>query len=350
MSEIAAGYPDLLANGPEALRANPWNRSHVEDASRPVSTQSRRCGRHGIAAHREAAESLATARRQLGAGDARAALAGLEEVLRRVPSAPIHADLERARQLRADQQAQEDRLRSLLHDASEAVARGQSETVLALAQEALRIDPQHAEARDFMARAERNLKAAEAERARQCEKLLDRARRAIQVEQLEEAERQLELAKQSGAALPDIAVVSTAITEARTARDKANAVVREVATELATARTEFQKGERPAALARLRALTVQYPSNAAAQTELARLLAEHSRLAAAERAAVEAERLAKAAADAMSLGDDATARQLADQALALAPGRELALRVRRRRAHGASARAQGPRGPGAPTL
>ena len=58
-----------------------------------------------------------------------------------------------------------------------------------------------------------DLAAAEAEKARNCERFLERARRALQLEDLDEADRQIQLAVQTGASNPEIAIVRTAVVE-----------------------------------------------------------------------------------------------------------------------------------------
>ena len=65
--------------------------------------------------------------------------------------------------------------------------------------------PQSPEARQLLTRVQQDLAAEETEKARRCERCLDRARRALQLEQLEEAERQLQLAVETGAVHDDIA-------------------------------------------------------------------------------------------------------------------------------------------------
>jgi tetratricopeptide (TPR) repeat protein len=149
----------------------------------------------------------------------------------------------------------------------------------------------------------------------------------LQLEQLEEAERQLELAAQTGAAHPDLPRLSVSVAEARAARDNADALIQEIAGEFARARADFQAGDRPAAIARLEALAGRHPASAAVQTELARLHIEDERLTAAERTLGDAERLAASAVEALSKGDNASAARLAEEALALVPSHELALRT-----------------------
>jgi len=326
LSGIAAGYSELHTNGTDALRFDPWHRHDVDEIHARIdavmSTWAPR-----IDTLRAAGEDLATAKRQLEGGDARGALAGLESVLRQVPSAGIQSLSEHARQILAEQQARDDRVTSLLREAADASANRRYDAAATLAREAVGVDPQSPEAREFLSRAEQDVRAAEAEKARQCERCLDRARRAMQLEQFEEAERQLQMARETGAAHPDISVVGAAIAEARTARDQADAVIQEIAGELARARGEFQEGGRPAALARLEALASRHPSSTAARAELVRLRAEDERLSAVERTSREAEQLAADAAEALAKNDEVTAARLAQEALKRVPSHELALRT-----------------------
>jgi tetratricopeptide (TPR) repeat protein len=149
----------------------------------------------------------------------------------------------------------------------------------------------------------------------------------LQFEQFDEAERQLMLATETGAVNADIAAVTAALNEARKAHDNAGALVQEISEELARARAEFQMGHRREAIARLEALESRYPSSMASNAELARLRAEDERLVAAERSQSEADRLAEEAAAALASGDASRATELAEQALALVPSHEPALRT-----------------------
>jgi tetratricopeptide (TPR) repeat protein len=189
------------------------------------------------------------------------------------------------------------------------------------------VQPDNIEARQYLTRVQQEVAAAETEKARRCERYLARARRALHLEQFDEAERQLQAAIETGAANADIALVTAALNEARTARDSADALVKEIATELAQARAEFQDGNRPAAIARLEALDSRYPSSAAVTTELTRLRTEDQRLDAAERATVDADRLAAEAEQALAKSDFAEARRLAEEALTALPSHERALRT-----------------------
>jgi tetratricopeptide (TPR) repeat protein len=218
-------------------------------------------------------------------------------------------------------------VRTLLAEATTAQANGRLHAALALVEEAVSVHPQSAEARTLLERLQRDAAAAELEKARRCERCLARARRALQLEQFGEAEHQLQLATETGATNADIAVVMTALNEARAARDSAGAQLQEIGAELASARAEFQQGRRREAIARLEALEARYPSSTAAQSELARLRDEDERLVAADQSQSEADRLAGEAAGALSNGDDALALELAEQALRLVPSHEGALRT-----------------------
>ncbi|MGH9370970.1 MAG: protein kinase domain-containing protein, partial [Vicinamibacterales bacterium] len=326
ITEIGAGYPEVLANGSGALRSGSWHRVDIEEISSRVSSVAAACEPR-IAALHTARNALSTATSQLEAGSARAALAGFESVLRQVPSAAIQPLVDRARAVAAEQQARGERLRSLLAEAANARGSGRLDAAHALVKQALAVHPQSVEARDLLTRVEHDLAAAETEKARQCERCLERARRALQVEQLDEAERQLRLAAETGAVNADITIVRAALTEARTARHAADAATQEIARELARARSEFQEGNRSAAILRLEALASRHQASTASKAELARLRAEDERLAGLERAFSEAERLAADAAAAFGKGDADVAIRLAEEALALVPSHELALRT-----------------------
>src|SRR4029453_7433237 len=264
-----------------------------------------------IADLRGAGADLAAGKSSLENGDPRGALDSFERVLRRVPSAAVQQLIDRARGVAADQQARERRGRSLLAEAADARAQGRLDAALALANQALLIHPDHAEARQFSGRLRQELAAAEAERARNCERFLERARSALQLENLDEAERQMQLAVQTGSSNPEIAIVRTALVEARTAREKADAQVEEVGSQLALARNEFQIGERTLAIKRLEMLALRHPSSTALQVELERLRKEHEKLGAAEQTQSDADRLAIEAAAALEKGDAQTATRLA---------------------------------------
>jgi serine/threonine-protein kinase len=326
LAEIGADYPDLLTHGAGALRSGQRYRKDVDIIAGRIAAV-KTAWEPRIASLRGAAADLTTATSHLEAGDARAALAGFERVQRRVPSAPIEALAERARQLVAEQQAREGKLRSLLAEANDALNSGRLDAAHTLAIHATEVDAQSADAHQLLKRVQHELAAAELEKRRKCARCLERARRALQFEQLDEAEQQLQLAVDTGAAHADIALVRAAIAEARSARDAADQLTQEIARELASARAEFREGERAAALARLEALSSRHPSSAAARAELLRLRAEDERLIAAKRAADDAETLAEQAAAALGRGDAKGAMQLADQALALVPSHEMALRT-----------------------
>ena len=325
VSHIAAGYPELLREGTDALRFNPWHRQDVNEIFARINNITSTWVPR-VEMLRAAAGDVETATNHLNTGNGRGALAHLEAVQRQVPSAGIQPLLDRARQLLAEQQARDDRVTSLLGEARDAGADRRYDAAVTLVREALGLDAENSEARELLSQVERHAKAAVAEKARQCERSLERARRALQLEQFEEAERQLQIARESGAVHPNISVVGAALAEARSARDKANAVIQEIATELAGARGEFQEGLRTNALARLEALATRHPSSTAAQAELVRLRAEDERLSALERA-VRPDQLAADAADALTKNDDVTAARLAKEALARVPVHELALRT-----------------------
>jgi serine/threonine-protein kinase len=326
VSEIGTGYPQFLSSGVDALRSGQWYRTDVEEIGRRVTTINS-AWEQRIVSLRSATDELSSATSQLEAGNARAALAAFEMVLRQVPTAAIQPLLDRAREMAADQQAREDSLRTLLAEAADARSGGRLTAALALVEQAVAVEPQSLEAGQFLRRLQQDLAIAEAEKARRCERCLDRARRALQVEQFEEVERQLQLAVETGATNTDIAMVRAALIEARSTRDSTDALIQEIAGELAQARVEFQKGSRSAAIARLEALEARYPSSTVSNTELGRLRTEDHRLAAVERAVTEADRLAAEAAAALAGGDDAAAIRLADEALGLVPSQELALRT-----------------------
>jgi eukaryotic-like serine/threonine-protein kinase len=326
LAAIGAGYPRLSSSGAEALRAGEWFRRDIDEIDRrigPIVT----AWEQRIADLRAAGVDLTAAKSLLEGGNARAALDSFQRVLRLVPAASIQPLMDRARVSAARQQEQDDRVRSLLAEAAEAREHGRLDAALALASQALAIQPDNIEARQFSARARQDLAAAEAEQERICERCLDRARRALQLEQLDEAERQIQLAAQTRSTNPEIAIVRAAIGDARTARENADALVEEVGSQLALARNEFQNGERTLAIKRLEALAVRHPSSAALRVELDRLRAAHHRLGAAEQTHSEANRLAEDAAGALEKRDAAAATRLAEEALALMPSHESAMRT-----------------------
>ncbi len=326
LSEIAAGYPQLLARGADALRSGEWLRRDIEEIDRrivPIVA----AWEQRIADLRGAGADLAAGKSSLENGDAREALDRFESVLRRVPSAAVQQLIDRARGVAADQQARDDRVRSLLAEAADARAHGRLDAALALANQALLIHPDHGEARQFSGRLRQELAAAEAEKARNCERFLERARSALQLENLDEAERQMQLAVQTGSSNPELAIVRTALVEARTAREKADALAEEIGSQLALARNEFQIGERTLAIKRLEMLALRHPSSTALRVELERLRTEHEKLGAAEQTQSDADRLATEAAAALEKGDAQTATRLAEEALARMPSHEGALRT-----------------------
>jgi tetratricopeptide (TPR) repeat protein/predicted Ser/Thr protein kinase len=326
LAQIASTYPHLQANGADSLRSGQWHRRDVDEVAKRTGAIAGEWETR-VDGLRAALGDLGTATECLARGDAHAALAAFERVQNRVPSAAIAPLMDRARHRVAEQQARDERVRSLLAEADTASAGARFEAALALVNEALAAHPESLQAKHALDRVQGDLAAAEANRIRQCERCLDRARRALQANELEEAERQLQLALETGAANPDIATVRTALSEARTARETAGALVQEIAGELALARGEFQGGKRDAAIERLQSLTVRHPSSGAAAEELARLRAEHDRLTAAERTLGEADVRSADAASALDRGELEIAVRLAEEALELLPSHEMALRT-----------------------
>jgi eukaryotic-like serine/threonine-protein kinase len=329
VSELRTAHPHIIASGAssaDSLRHGRWHRVDIEDITARIDAIAT-ASEARLTALRAACIDLEKATALLEAGNPRAALAGFEKVLQHAPTAAITPLVDRAGQLAAEQQAREDRVRSLLTEATEARANGRLQAALALVEEAVVVQPDNVEARHYLTRVQQEFAAAEAEKARRCERYLARARRALQLEQFDEAERQLQAAIETGAPNADITMITAALSDARSARDSADALVQEIARELAQARAEFQSGDRSGALARLTGLETRYPTSAAVTSELTRLRAEDERLGSAERASVDADRLAEEAAQALASNDFASATRLAEQALDLLPSHEAALRT-----------------------
>ncbi len=131
VSEIASGYPDILANGVRALRSGQCHRSDVEEVARRIGALTA-AWEPRVAALRAARSDLSAATSQLEAGNARAALAGFDIVLRQVPSAAIQPLVDRAQEVAAEQQERDDRLRGLLVEAADARRGGRLQAALAL--------------------------------------------------------------------------------------------------------------------------------------------------------------------------------------------------------------------------
>jgi serine/threonine-protein kinase len=326
LSEIYAAFPGLKAHGAVAFRMVRWNREDVQDAGNRIAAALEVLERR-VAARRSARTELSSATRHLDEGNARAALSGFENVLRLAPSAPVQPLIARAQEAIATEEARDARVKNLLAEATAAQANGRLHAALTLVEEAVKVHPHNVDARTLLARLQKDAAAAELEKARRCERFLARARRALQLEQFGEAERQLELAAETGASNADIAIVTSALKEARTAHDNAGALVQEISQELARARAEFQDGQRREATSRLEALATRHPSSAAVQAELSRLREEDERMTKVEQSQAEADRLASEAAAALASGDDTIAMRLADEALRLMPSHEGALRT-----------------------
>jgi tetratricopeptide (TPR) repeat protein len=326
LAQLGDGYPDLVAHGAEALRNGQWYRVDVDEIARRVAAV-RKDLEPRVATLRTAAQELAAATSQLEAGDARAALVGLDRVLRRVPAANLDSLVARTRKDAAEQQARDDKVRSLLVEAASAHGQGRLQTAQTLAEHALSVDAHNRQARDFLLQVQLDIAVAEADKARRCERCIERARSALKDGHLEEAERQVQLAVDTGSPHPDIATLGAAVAEAKLARDHADAWIEEIAREIALARSEFQTVDRKAAIARLEALVSKHASSAAAKGELARLQSEAQRLETVERKNAEAERLAESAAQSLANGDPQTAAELADRALELVESQQLALKT-----------------------
>jgi tetratricopeptide (TPR) repeat protein len=214
-----------------------------------------------------------------------------------------------------------------LRDSAAARAEGRLDVAVSLAREAIKAHPGNPEARQSLAQAERDLAASQATRSHQCQQCVDRARRALQSDDLDAAERFLQLARKTGVGHPDLASVSALVAAERHTRDTAAALIGDLSAEFARARQEFRENKRAAAISRIEALAARHPSEAAPKLEAERLRAEDERLSLAERSRHEAERFASMAADAMARDDDVAAIRLAEEALALVPGLEVALRT-----------------------
>ena len=326
LSAMAADYPELALRGAAALRSGLWHRRDVDGIAgriRAMTTASQ----PRVAGLQSAAAQFRTAARQLEAGEAEAALAGFERVQRQVPSAGIRTPVERARRMVAEHRRRDDAVRSLIAQAVDAGMNGRLDAARAFAREATLVHPESVEAQRALREADQALAAAEIEKRRAAELSLGLARRALLFDELDEADRQLELARESGVVHAEIPPLITALAAARQARSDADAATEEIARELAAARVDFRDGRRAGALSRLDALMARHPSSAEAQACTARLRAGHARLTAAERAFVDAGRLASRAEEALRMRDDAAATRLAEEALNLVPSQEMALRV-----------------------
>ena len=325
-SEIAAGYPVLATGGADALKTAVWTRQAVDLIGARIS---------GIAAAAEARLStlraavgtLVVAQASLAQSDGEAALAALRRVEQAVPTAALKPLIDQAGDLIAKRRAREDRVRVLLEDAATAKSAGRIEAAIALTREVVELEPENAGAAQLLARLEQERVAADADRVRRCERALERSRRAIQVGELDEAERQVALAEEAGVSSSDVAAVRTRLAQAKSARDDAEAQIQEIAAGLSQARTAFDAGERAAAVQQLEDLAARYPASPALKAELERLRSLHKRHLDAETSALDADKLAAQAAEALARDDLDTALATSEQALALVPGHAQALRV-----------------------
>ena len=131
IAEIGPGFPRLESSGIDAVRSGSWHRGDLQEIDRRSKAVIARWEQQ-IAAHRNARSELTEAKRLLEAGNTREALAAFESVLRQVPDAPVQPLVTRAREAVAEEQARDDRLRSLLAEATAAQTTGRLQAALAL--------------------------------------------------------------------------------------------------------------------------------------------------------------------------------------------------------------------------
>ena len=221
----------------------------------------------------------------------------------------------------------EARVHSLVAEARVAERRGDWPAVADLCARVLAIQPQMADARVLASKARVALEAAAEVRARQVQKLLGQAGKAIQTAQFADADRLLNEAHALQIDAEAVKAVRARLTGARVAAAALDAQARRAAQELGAARAMFDGGDRPAAIDRLRAFVRDNPDASGVTAELGRMTAEAARLAADEQRRQQALEHARQADARWEQGDAEDALRCAELALSFIRGLSGAVRV-----------------------
>ncbi|OFW03929.1 MAG: hypothetical protein A3H96_15915 [Acidobacteria bacterium RIFCSPLOWO2_02_FULL_67_36] len=316
---IITEHPELGDRGLAALKTLPLRRAVVETIAGKLNE-----AYAGIATRvtvlREAHDALEAGRACTAAEDYTSAVRHFERAVEAASESGVaRAELERARQICDERQKQDDRARALLLQAADERRAGQFATALALAEQAAALLPEDREAANAIGALRNEIARQDEERRRRTDYHFERVDRAAAKGRLDDAERELTLARAAGAAGPDLDRRTAEVAALREAADAARTLQSEAAAALTNARGLFAAGDREPAISALREFSVSHPGAPGINAELSRLAAEHERLVREARLAEEAVAKACESEQAWAGGDAGTALRLAEAALALAP-------------------------------
>jgi serine/threonine protein kinase len=233
----------------------------------------------------------------------------------------------RAREVINARREIEDRVHSIVAEARVAERRGDWPALAGLCAQVLAIRPQMAEALALAAKARAALDVANQVRARQVQKLLAQADKAIQTAHFEDADKLLNEADGLQTGGEAVSSARVRLTEARMSAAAHDAEARRTAQEIGVARAMFDGGNRTEAIDRLQAFARDHPDVINVRTALQRMTAEAARLAAEEQRRREVLELARQAEADWQQGDAEQALRRAELALSLEHGHPGALRV-----------------------
>ena len=275
-----------------------------------------------------ARQALEAGAQAIAAGRARDAIAHLESALLIEPASRRAAtELDRCRDLAAQQRSISERAEALLDEARKAAAAKQWRVVVGFCDDALEIDAGALDATRLKQKALSALEEEARQRRLESERALERADGHRRKGNFPEAAREITRARETDPGGGGQADAAEARLKESIAEVERNAELgRQAAEVIAGARRMFASGRRDDALSGLRAFCAATPE-ASAAAELTRLEAEARRIVAAEQRAAEAARLADEAEAALTAGNPQRALELGTRALAIEPAHLLARKI-----------------------
>ena len=308
-------------------QADPLYRDAAQDVLRAV-TSVRQSMEGELTALRQATTDLQAATAAADAGDWARAVQHFDAAATAVPAcARARDEGNRLRQLIAEKRAADDRRRALVAQAKEAVTNSDWSAAIALADEVLGSERDHAEARALRDQAVA-AQAAEARKRRQgCEQALARAQELARKGQYSEAERAIDEARTLDPQSASVQEVAELVRNARLDAERASELERRAVAAIAAARSTFGRGAHEQAIADLRSFLAQEAEAPGVTGALRELVDEAERFAAVERRHAEAAELAEKAETALAADDPDRALTLARGALHLQADNERARRI-----------------------
>jgi len=320
-------HPAFVEQGREALMLVPFARPHIAEIAAALCAEHQPLSR-SVARLRDAREAVAAAEQSLAGGRPAAALAQLDLTSLQALDAPrVRSARESCQLALEERRARAARLSTLAQEARTALGSRNWPVAVALADEALQLDPEAAEFPAVRQQAREAIEREKRDHERNRQRALDRAHRAITDRRFDLAGEEIARARQMDAPNDHVEVLEHLLAEAQQAVAAEAALARRATEAIGSARTAFQGGRRDEAVAVLQACLDVEPAAPGVRRELDYLQAEIRRLVEAERRRVESATHVSRATDAAGSGDFVTAEREAAEALALDPGHVEAARV-----------------------